>query len=91
MKDVRSNESCRRVSISPSPPEQDLLVGDQATQPHRVHRDAGDPAAPRALGVLGGGIGDVAEAGVRPGRAMSSAVRAAVPEARRPCSGGAAR
>ena len=67
-------------------------MGDQAAQAHRVHRDAVDPAAARAVGVLGGGIRHVAETGVATrAAAMRWAVRAAVPDGASTCWGGAAR
>ena len=38
MKERRSIESWRMLSVCPSPPKIDLLVGDEAGEPHRVNR-----------------------------------------------------
>ena len=93
MKELWCSESCRIVSVSPAPPKQHLLVGDQAAQPHRVDRHAVDVGA-------AGAVAGRASVGVRlrgqPGRARGrrrSAGRCGWPcrSARRPCPGGAAR
>ena len=92
MNEARSNESCRRVSCSPAAAEQDLLVRHQAAQPDRVHPDAVDLGAARA--VQGGGrrVRDRAEPGVRAAPRRSARPCAGRCRwARRPCPGGAAR
>ena len=68
MNEVRSKESCRRVSISPSPPSR---TSWWATSPRSRTECTGMPSTrrpARAVGVLGGGVRDVAEAGLGAGR-----------------------
>ena len=80
MKELWCSESCRMVRVSPSPPKQHLLVGEQAAQPHRVH---GHPVHVGAAGAVQAGGGRVGLRGAAPASlraaAMSWAVRAAVP------------
>ena len=60
--------------------EHDLLVGDQPGQPDRVHPDPVDLGAAGAGQLPRGGVGRRPEPGLGPGRAISAAVRMAVPD-----------
>lgn len=63
MKEERCSESCRMVNVSPSSPKRTLLVGDQPTQPYRVHGDAVDVGSPGTLQRRAGRVGLVGQAG----------------------------
>ena len=52
----------------PRTAEEDLLVGDQPTQPHAVDVDAVDLGSPGAVEPAGGGVGDGPRSGLATGR-----------------------
>ena len=68
MKLLWCSESCRMVSVSPVAAEEDLLVGEQAAQPYRVHGDAVDVGAAGAVQGVAGGVGLRGAAGLARGR-----------------------
>ena len=89
MKLTRSKESWRIVKVSPCRAEEDLLVGNEAWQPYRVHVKAAlGPPAPGAADELA--LGRVARPRPGPGRvagrsACAGRSRARSPRGRRVC------
>ena len=69
MKQARSNESCRSVSISPALPSSTSWWADEPAQPHGVHRYAVHPRPAGPVGVVGGRVRHVAAVRPRTGPA----------------------
>ena len=66
MNDATSYESCRSVK-APRATEQDLLMGHQTAQAHRVHRHVVDQSAARPRQCVTGGVRRGQDAGGTPG------------------------